>query len=289
MTTPYINSKGLVMPYALGWFSEQVAGLQCHWGYGFGDSHAALLIRVPEKNLSFILLSNGGLPTGAVRMGSGHLLQSAFAISFIKHFVLAGQSSKHKIDYSADPATLKQAFLKFRPGKNDSIYYEQLIAEALYDRFIETEMSGTANKAKQLVQLLYEINPGFFSNYYPSLIYLLSDLHSEDLRTPTEKAIRAYRLSGYFHPEVIQNIINYYVKTKQEDKALEYYHMLADSKGFEERGDVIQACAYLGRFYVKNNNTTKGREYLWRCILLAKQAGYKNPFIEERVAEMNKN
>lgn len=148
-------------------------------------------------------------------------------------------------------------------------------------------MAGPKNKAKELLKLLYEVHPARFNKFDPSLFFLLSDLHDEDLQLPAQKAIEAYKRSGYFHPETIQNIINFYTKTNREEKALEFYHLLADSKGFEDKGDVIEACAYLGRHYLKKNKELEGRNYLWRSVIYAKQAGYNNKYIDDRIAEMN--
>ena len=286
MTTPYKNQKGLLMPYGLGWFSETIGGVPFHWSYGFGDSHAALLIRVPEKRLTFIMLSNSGIPTGALRLGSGHLLHSPFAISFARHFVLAGQITDQAIDYNSDAATIEKAFAKFRPGKKDSIWYEQLIAEALFARFIETKMDGPKNKAKELLKLLHAIYPARFSIFDPTLLWLLADLSDEALALPMQNAIDAYKRSVHFHPETLQNIIEFHKKTNREEKALPFYHLLADSKGFETKGSVIEACAFLGRHYMAKGNVAKGRDYLWRSVLYAKQAGYNTKYIDERIAEM---
>ena len=286
MTTPYKNNKGLVMPYGLGWFSETIGGVQFHWGYGFDDPYSALLIRVPEKHLTFILLCNSGSPSGAFRLGYGHLIHSPFAISFVKHFALADQITKANINFDADVNSIKTNLVKLHSGKMDSIYYEELIAEALLNRYTETKFGENGNKAKELLLLLYKVHPLRFSKYDPTLIYLLSDLHDKDLQLPMQKEIEAFKHSGHFHPDVINDIIQFYQKTNQETKALEFYHMLADSKGFEGKGSVIEACAYLGRHFMKSNNA-EARKYLWRSIIYAKQANYDNKYIEERIREMD--
>ena len=285
MTTAYLNNKGLVMPYGLGWFSETIGGVQFHWGYGFDDPFSALLVRVPDKSMTFIMLCNSGSPSGAFRLGYGHLLHSPFAISFVKYFALADQVTKANIDFDADENSIKSNLVRLHSGKMDFIYYDELIAEALMNRYTEMKFGESGNKAKELLLLLYKVNPSRFSKYDPTLIYLLSDLHDNDLQVPMQKAVEAYKRSEYFHPDVVNDIIQFYQKTNQEMKALEFYHMLADSKGFEGKGTVIEACAYLGRYYLKTNNV-EGRKYLWRSVIYAKQAGYDSKYIDDRILEM---
>ena len=57
MTQPFVLNDGRHSPYGLGWSTQVINGQSVHWHYGYGDSFSALLIRVPEKKVSFILLS----------------------------------------------------------------------------------------------------------------------------------------------------------------------------------------------------------------------------------------
>lgn len=288
MTTPIKNRTGLVMPYALGWFSENYAGLKFDWAYGLGDSYSALLVRVPEKKLTFIMLCNSSMTAGSIRLGYGGLLQSPFAVSFIKNFLLNGKINSHEIDYDTDLQSLKKTFEKIENKNSDSIYIRELFAQALIDRYIETRFDENPDKSKQLIGLLNELNPAFFDQYNPALIYLLSDIHDQSLQNPTERAINAFKRSKHFHTEIINDIIRYYTETKQETKALEFYKRLADSQGFEERGAVINACAFLGKYYLAKSRK-EGRKYYWRAIIYAKLAKYKDAFIENLIQEMNQS
>lgn len=287
MTTPVKNRAGFEMPYAFGWFSENYAGLKFDWAYGLGDSYSALIVRVPEKRLTFIALSNSSMTTGSIRLGYGGLLQSPFAVSFIKHFILNEKIKSHNIDYDSDIQSIKAVFEKIGNDDRDSVYWRELFAQALIRRYIETRFNEDAGKSKKLLELLNELNPRFFDQYEASVIYLFSDIHDRNLDAPAERAISAFRRSGRFHTEIINDIIRYYTETKQETKALEFYRLLADSRGFEERGAVINACAYLGKYYLSENPEV-GRNYLWKAITYAKRANYKDSFIENLIQEMNK-
>src|SRR5579859_7602862 len=56
MTSPYAGVKSEAMPYGFGWMTQTFHGLQLHWAYGEGNIDSALLLRVPERHLSLIML-----------------------------------------------------------------------------------------------------------------------------------------------------------------------------------------------------------------------------------------
>ena len=87
LTSPFVTTGGRPNPYGLGWATQQVGDRQVHWHYGYGDSYAALIIRVPQDKLTFILLSNGVPASEAFVLGYGNLLNSIFAQAFFKHIV----------------------------------------------------------------------------------------------------------------------------------------------------------------------------------------------------------
>jgi CubicO group peptidase (beta-lactamase class C family) len=63
MWTPAVSNAGETLPYALGWFVEQLAGRRVIWHTGLQPpSVSALYVKVPAAELSFFLLaSNDGL------------------------------------------------------------------------------------------------------------------------------------------------------------------------------------------------------------------------------------
>ena len=58
MTAPFVTNKGRLAPYGVGWFTQRFAGLRLHWAYGLGNSDSSLLLRVPDRRLTLIVLSN---------------------------------------------------------------------------------------------------------------------------------------------------------------------------------------------------------------------------------------
>jgi CubicO group peptidase (beta-lactamase class C family) len=91
MFTPARSSSGAILPYALGWFVEEIAGRKVCWHYGWlPPSVSALYVKVPEAELTFLLLANNdGLSRGFSWTREG-LRASPFARAFLETFALAG-------------------------------------------------------------------------------------------------------------------------------------------------------------------------------------------------------
>jgi CubicO group peptidase (beta-lactamase class C family) len=58
MFTPFISNSGKELPHALGWFVDNNEGVIVIWHYGYWNSYSALLMKIPERELSFVILAN---------------------------------------------------------------------------------------------------------------------------------------------------------------------------------------------------------------------------------------
>ena len=56
--TPFVSPKGKVFQYGLGWFVTYYKGVKLVWHTGWWTGYSALLVRIPEKHLTFIILAN---------------------------------------------------------------------------------------------------------------------------------------------------------------------------------------------------------------------------------------
>src|SRR6188768_686525 len=100
--TPYVTSKGKTIPYGLGWFVKDYKGLKIMWHTGWWYGYSTLLIKIPQKDLCFIILANSQdlsrpfylthypvpLPDPFSKSLSKDLLVSDFASLFIQYFVM---------------------------------------------------------------------------------------------------------------------------------------------------------------------------------------------------------
>jgi len=95
--TPFVSNAGQPLPHGLGWFAENYRGLKLIWHYGhWGTGFSATYLKVPEKNLSLILLANSeALSDPFYRTGG--IETNVFACTFLRLFVFEGGN-----DYGCD-------------------------------------------------------------------------------------------------------------------------------------------------------------------------------------------
>ena len=56
--TPFETPKGKKLPYGFGWFVRSYSGVKVLWHTGWWFGYSSLLIKIPEKDLTFIILAN---------------------------------------------------------------------------------------------------------------------------------------------------------------------------------------------------------------------------------------
>lgn len=56
--TPFRSHKGKALPYGFGWFIQSYRGLSLRWHTGWWVGSSSLLLKVPEKDLTLIILAN---------------------------------------------------------------------------------------------------------------------------------------------------------------------------------------------------------------------------------------
>jgi CubicO group peptidase (beta-lactamase class C family) len=85
-TNAVSNSSGQILPYAHGWFVQQYRGQRLIWHYGYWPTFSALILKVPGRNVTLILLANSdGLsaPFSNALGGAGNVTGSPFANLFL--------------------------------------------------------------------------------------------------------------------------------------------------------------------------------------------------------------
>ncbi len=76
-------------PVGLGWFVSRYNGEQVVWHFGLArDAYSSLMVKVPSRNLTLILLANSdGLAGPSYNLADGNLSSNLFASLFLKLFV----------------------------------------------------------------------------------------------------------------------------------------------------------------------------------------------------------
>jgi CubicO group peptidase (beta-lactamase class C family) len=86
--------SGSTLPYGLGWFVQSYKGEQIVWHYGLWTGASALIVKVPARRLTFVLLGNSPGLSQPFPMGDGDVTASPFARLFLDSF-LSGSLATH--------------------------------------------------------------------------------------------------------------------------------------------------------------------------------------------------
>ena len=82
------NRAGAGLPTGLGWFVQSYNGTRLVWHFGIAkDAYSSLILKVPEKDLTFILLANSDGLSAPYSLENGDVTKSLFAQVFLKLFV----------------------------------------------------------------------------------------------------------------------------------------------------------------------------------------------------------
>ncbi|MEP7377378.1 MAG: serine hydrolase domain-containing protein [Chitinophagaceae bacterium] len=99
--TPFTSPKGKTFQYGLGWFVKYYGGLKIIWHTGWWFGYSTLLIKIPGKDLTFIILANSQdlsrpfyltlypvpAPNPFSKSLNKDLMMSDFASLFIRYFM----------------------------------------------------------------------------------------------------------------------------------------------------------------------------------------------------------
>ena len=87
MFSPTISNSGQPLPYGLGWFVQEHMDVKLVWHYGWAPSaYSSLILKVPEEEVTLILLANSDGASAPFQLGAGDVLKSPFAVQFLNLF-----------------------------------------------------------------------------------------------------------------------------------------------------------------------------------------------------------
>jgi CubicO group peptidase (beta-lactamase class C family) len=83
--TPAVGATGTPSPMGLGWFVQYYKGERVVWHFGnVPNAYSSLVIKVPGRGMTFILLANSDGLTAPFDMTQGDVTRSVFASVFLK-------------------------------------------------------------------------------------------------------------------------------------------------------------------------------------------------------------
>jgi CubicO group peptidase (beta-lactamase class C family) len=162
--SPFIGINGDTLPYGLGWFVSNYKKVKFVWHYGLWNTNSSLIIKVPEKELTFVILANSNNLTKPSLLGSGELLTSQFALEFIKAFILKDEDLP-EVNYKLAQDEIKKQWQTARNTKYTDLFEKELFAHArMYASVGEYER---ATKLMKIFQSTYVLQlPEKFSDMY---------------------------------------------------------------------------------------------------------------------------
>ena len=82
------TSTGATRPTGLGWFVQQYNGERLVWHFGLvPDAYSSLILHVPAKKLTLILLANSDGLSAPFDLAQGDVTRSVFALAFLRLFL----------------------------------------------------------------------------------------------------------------------------------------------------------------------------------------------------------
>jgi CubicO group peptidase (beta-lactamase class C family) len=148
--TPFVSTKGENLPYGLGWFTQNYKGTKMLWHYGYWTGNSSFILKIPEKNLTFIAMANTDNLSRPTDLGAGDALSSSIGMAFLKTFVFP--EAPPEINWKASNEELK-AQLKESANKS----YNDLVTKELITHVRINQSVGQRGEASRLMKLYGEL------------------------------------------------------------------------------------------------------------------------------------
>lgn len=152
--TPFVSTKGENLPYGLGWFTQNYKGIKMLWHYGYWQANSSFILKIPEKNITFIAMANTDNLSRPTDLGSGDALSSPVGMAFLKTFIfpeLFGEALP-EINWKAPNEELKTQ-IKQTTGKS----YADIYTKELNTRVRINQSVGQRTEASRLMKLYGEL------------------------------------------------------------------------------------------------------------------------------------
>lgn len=152
--TPTVSTRGENLPYGLGWFTQNYKGMKMLWHYGFWTGNSSFILKIPEKNITFIAMANSDNLSRPTDLGAGDALTSPVGMAFLKTFIfpeLFG-ASLPEINWKSPSEELKSQ-IKQAFGKP----YADVYVKELNTRVRINQSVGQRGEASRLMKLYGEM------------------------------------------------------------------------------------------------------------------------------------
>jgi CubicO group peptidase (beta-lactamase class C family) len=152
--TPTRSTKGEELPYGLGWFTQNYKGTKLIWHYGYWTGNSSFILKVPERNMTFIIMANSDNLSRPTDLGSGDALSSPVGMAFLKTFIFPEKFGETlpEISWNAPASELKTQLKGTAEKPYADLYRTDLVSKFRIDQSV-----GRATEATQLMKMYGEI------------------------------------------------------------------------------------------------------------------------------------
>lgn len=150
MWAPFTSNSGKPLPHGLGWFSETYRGEKLIWHYGYWpDSFSATYLKIPARNLSFILLANSDAASAPFYY-TGGIESSVFACSFLRLFLFQDVANETLADpnWSLDGPAFSADVARLRQQKQGYDYGCEELSRAAMEKWLATKRANAHTETK---------------------------------------------------------------------------------------------------------------------------------------------
>ncbi|HKV13056.1 MAG TPA: serine hydrolase [Thermoanaerobaculia bacterium] len=142
--TNFVSNRGQRLPHGLGWFVTEYHGTKLIWHYGhWGTGFSATYLKVPERNLSLVLLSNSEalsdhqfqVDKSVIKNGE-EIISNVFACNFLRLFVFEDVQGRQLPDCERNSrAAMAKWIENRRKNAHRSVRVDPEILEAYVGRY----------------------------------------------------------------------------------------------------------------------------------------------------------
>ncbi|HEU4766391.1 MAG TPA: serine hydrolase domain-containing protein [Pyrinomonadaceae bacterium] len=129
--TPAVSTKGESLPYGLGWFTTNYKGTKLLWHYGYWTGNSSFILKVPEQNITFIIMANSDNLSRPTDLGAGNALSSPVGMAFLKTFVFPQKFGENisEISWTAPAPELKNQLTAVAAKPYADVYRTDLVSK----------------------------------------------------------------------------------------------------------------------------------------------------------------
>jgi CubicO group peptidase (beta-lactamase class C family) len=229
------------LPYGFGVFSQTFSGMELIWAYGQYDCYSSLFLKIPEKEITLIILSNNSLMSDTARLINGDALSSLFVLSFLRNYVLEAQSGPNK-----------------EQPQQEEFQRHELLANALAAAYMARYDSKEYHRSIQLLSDFFNRYPNYTDYANLNLMHNLAFLKdvayymhlgsAEEFDQQFLKIGKLILSKEPYNPYAHIYLANYYSRRAEFEKAVFHYQSIVQAPNFSSNWYTEEARIWLANY-----------------------------------------